>query len=285
MKKTLLKNILPAVLLPLLLINSYSAQVIEPSNSEEGETAAGFFSQPSTDSKKYIQLDEMKDEDILWTLKCLRVSDEERLNFVVDLNEFIKFENNTMKYSGIGRVTVSFKEKTELHKALKQILEPIGLAFYIDDVTEAERVYHINYKNNPDRKKRVIVKYPFKDNIFAEIKRLNSKYGTMNVSLSLNDRNIQVNDLPEVHEKIRALYQKKREAEKSVDEKDRGKIITKRYLLTYVLAGELNRQVKSVLSKEGTVGVDVKGNYLTVTDIAEAHPGVKNLILELDNPR
>jgi len=157
------------------------------------------------------------------------------------------------------------------------------LAFYIDNVTGAEKVYHINYKNNPDKLKRIFVKYPFQNNIYADIKKLNSKDGIMNLLYS--ELSVQVNDYPEVHKKIRELYRNIRESGQKVAEKERGKIVAKIYPITYVNAGELTRQIMSVLTKDGTIEFNTKGNYLTITDIAENHIAIGTLLKELDSTR
>ena len=60
--------------------------------------------------------------------------------------------------------------------------------------------------------------------------------------------------------------------------------VTKLYALTYATAGELVRQMKSVLTKEGVVSVDVGTNSLIITDVAEVFEGIENLLKELDNP-
>ncbi|OGF47549.1 MAG: hypothetical protein A2452_02520 [Candidatus Firestonebacteria bacterium RIFOXYC2_FULL_39_67] len=60
--------------------------------------------------------------------------------------------------------------------------------------------------------------------------------------------------------------------------------VTKLYALTYATAGELVRQMKSVLTKEGVVSVDVGTNALIITDVAEVFEGIESLLKELDNP-
>jgi type II secretory pathway component GspD/PulD (secretin) len=60
--------------------------------------------------------------------------------------------------------------------------------------------------------------------------------------------------------------------------------ITKLYALTYATAGELVRQIKGVLTKDGIVSVDVGTNSLIITDDPSVFEGVENLLKELDNP-
>ncbi|MCX5776073.1 MAG: hypothetical protein NTX32_00330 [Candidatus Firestonebacteria bacterium] len=60
--------------------------------------------------------------------------------------------------------------------------------------------------------------------------------------------------------------------------------VTKLYALTYATAGELVRQMKSVLTKDGVVSVDVGTNALIITDVAEVFEGIESLLKELDNP-
>ncbi|MFH1824066.1 MAG: secretin N-terminal domain-containing protein [Candidatus Firestonebacteria bacterium] len=60
--------------------------------------------------------------------------------------------------------------------------------------------------------------------------------------------------------------------------------ITKLYALTYATAGELVRQVKGVLTKEGVISVDIGTNSLIITDDPSVFEGVENLLKELDNP-
>ena len=60
--------------------------------------------------------------------------------------------------------------------------------------------------------------------------------------------------------------------------------VTKLYALTYATAGELIRQMKSVLTKDGVVSVDVGTNSLIITDVAEVFEGIESLLKELDNP-
>jgi len=60
--------------------------------------------------------------------------------------------------------------------------------------------------------------------------------------------------------------------------------VTKLYALTYATAGELVRQMKTVLTKDGVVSVDVGTNALIITDVAEVFEGIESLLKELDNP-
>ncbi|MEI6845675.1 MAG: secretin N-terminal domain-containing protein [Candidatus Firestonebacteria bacterium] len=60
--------------------------------------------------------------------------------------------------------------------------------------------------------------------------------------------------------------------------------VTKLYALTYATAGELIRQMKTVLTKDGVVSVDVGTNALIITDVAEVFEGIESLLKELDNP-
>ncbi|OGF50388.1 MAG: hypothetical protein A2231_02525 [Candidatus Firestonebacteria bacterium RIFOXYA2_FULL_40_8] len=294
MKNSILKCSILPLLFQFLFITPFNAEANPPVDTVEHESsaksavrpednaAAEFFAQPEYKSRDYVQPVEFKNEGLYWALRRLRL-EVNSINFVIDLKFEEKMEENTIAYAGVKNITVNFKERTELHEALKQVLEPLGLAFYIDNVTGAEKVYHINYKNNPDKLKRIFVKYPFQNNIYADIKKLNSKDGIMNLLYS--ELSVQVNDYPEVHKKIRELYRNIRESGQKVAEKERGKIVAKIYPITYVNAGELTRQIMSVLTKDGTIEFNTKGNYLTITDIAENHIAIGTLLKELDSTR
>ncbi len=60
--------------------------------------------------------------------------------------------------------------------------------------------------------------------------------------------------------------------------------VTKLFALTYATAGEVVRQVKTVLTKEGMISVDVGTNALIISDDPSVFEGVVNLLKELDNP-
>jgi len=60
--------------------------------------------------------------------------------------------------------------------------------------------------------------------------------------------------------------------------------VTKLYALTYATAGEIVRQVKGVLTKDGVISVDVGTNALIISDDPSVFEGVENLLKELDNP-
>jgi len=60
--------------------------------------------------------------------------------------------------------------------------------------------------------------------------------------------------------------------------------VTKLFALTYATAGEIVRQVKGVLTKDGGISVDVGTNALIISDDPAVFEGVENLLKELDNP-
>ena len=60
--------------------------------------------------------------------------------------------------------------------------------------------------------------------------------------------------------------------------------VTKLFALTYATAGEIVRQVKGVLTKDGGISVDVGTNALIISDDPSVFEGVENLLKELDNP-
>lgn len=68
------------------------------------------------------------------------------------------------------------------------------------------------------------------------------------------------------------------------DENNKIFIMKKKYQLTFALAGDLIRQIKAVLTKNGKVESDLITNELIVTDEPSVFEGVKNLLRELDNP-
>jgi|GEM_PF-6268326 len=275
-------------LLPFLLsfqiffLTPLRAETAPAVETEEYKEAAKFFLQPEYSSKNYILPVEIKNEGLFWALRRLQL-ETNWINFVIDPTFEEKMEENTVRYLGVENITISFKEKTELHAALRQILAPLGFIFYIDTVTEEDLSYHINFKSTQDSPKSIIVKYPFINNIFGDIKKLVSKDGVVNLRFS--QEFIQVTDYPAVHKKIRELYKNTREAEQKVGAGQKGKKITKIYPLTYAIAAQIAPQIKGVLTKEGTIEANVKGNYLTITDLAESQLGVSNLLKELDNPR
>jgi type II secretory pathway component GspD/PulD (secretin) len=60
--------------------------------------------------------------------------------------------------------------------------------------------------------------------------------------------------------------------------------VTRLYALTYATAGEVVRQVKGILTKEGNVSVDVGTNSLIITDDPSVFEGIESLLKEIDNP-
>ncbi|OGF48353.1 MAG: hypothetical protein A2452_01810 [Candidatus Firestonebacteria bacterium RIFOXYC2_FULL_39_67] len=58
--------------------------------------------------------------------------------------------------------------------------------------------------------------------------------------------------------------------------------VTKLYPLTYVSAGDIVRQARSVLTKDGIVSVDISENSLIFTDFSEVYEGIEQFIKEND---
>ncbi|MEI6845814.1 MAG: hypothetical protein WCK36_02055 [Candidatus Firestonebacteria bacterium] len=275
-------GLLPVLLsFQILCLTPLRAETAPAVETEEYKEAAKFFRQPEYSSKNYVLPVEIKNEGLLWALRRLQL-ETNGINYVIDPTFEEKMEEHTVRYIGVENTTISFKEKTELHAALRQILTPLGFIFYIDADTEETPSYHINYKSTQDGQKRITVKYPFINNIFAGVKKLVAKDGS--VDLLFSQMFIQVNDSPVVHKKIRELYKNLRESEQNVESGQKGKMVTKIYPLTYSIASQILPQVKGLLTKKGTIEANVKGNYLTITDLAESQLGVSNLLKELDNP-
>jgi len=61
--------------------------------------------------------------------------------------------------------------------------------------------------------------------------------------------------------------------------------VTKLYPLTYVLAGDISRAMKGVLTLDGVVAVDITLNSLIITDVPEVFEGIESLLKEIDIPR